>query len=49
VLAANGRPGGYSGSGGVKTKLKLLTIEGAKLSDEPTLFEKLPLTARPGR
>lgn len=49
VLAANGKPGGYSGSGGVKTKLKLLTIEGAKLSDEPSLFEKLPLTARPGR
>jgi methylated-DNA-[protein]-cysteine S-methyltransferase len=49
VLAANGKPGGYSGSGGVKTKLKLLTIEGAKLSDEPSLFEKLPLTSRPGR
>ena len=49
VLAANGKPGGYSGSGGVKTKLQLLTIEGAKLSEEPSLFEKLPLTARPGR
>jgi methylated-DNA-[protein]-cysteine S-methyltransferase len=49
VLAANGRPGGYSGSGGVKTKLKLLTIEGAKLSDEPSLFERLPLVSRPGR
>lgn len=47
VLAANGRPGGYSGSGGVKTKLKLLTIEGAKLSDEPSLFETLPLSAKP--
>ncbi|HVT55504.1 MAG TPA: methylated-DNA--[protein]-cysteine S-methyltransferase [Xanthobacteraceae bacterium] len=49
VLAANGKPGGYSGSGGVKTKLRLLTIEGAKLSDEPCLFDKLPLTARPVR
>jgi len=47
VLAANGKPGGYSGSGGVKTKLRLLTIEGAKLSDEPLLFEKLPLASRP--
>jgi methylated-DNA-[protein]-cysteine S-methyltransferase len=47
VLAANGKPGGYSGSGGVKTKLKLLTIEGAKISDEPSLFEKLPLASRP--
>ena len=47
VLAANGRPGGYSGSGGVKTKLKLLTIEGAKLSEEPSLFETLPLSAKP--
>ncbi len=47
VLAANGRPGGYSGAGGVKTKLQLLTIEGAKLSDEPSLFDRLPLEARP--
>jgi methylated-DNA-[protein]-cysteine S-methyltransferase len=49
VLAANGRPGGYSGSGGVRTKLKLLTIEGAQLSDEPSLFERLPLEARTDR
>lgn len=49
VLAANGKPGGYSGSGGVKTKLRLLTIEGAKLSDEPSLFDRLPLVSRPRR
>lgn len=49
VLAANSKPGGYSGSGGVKTKLRLLTIEGAKLSSEPSLFEKLPLASRPRR
>lgn len=49
VLAANGKPGGYSGSGGVKTKLRLLTIEGVKLSSEPSLFEKLPLASRPRR
>jgi methylated-DNA-[protein]-cysteine S-methyltransferase len=49
VLAANGRPGGYSGAGGVRTKLRLLTIEGARLSDEPSLFERLPLETRPNK
>jgi methylated-DNA-[protein]-cysteine S-methyltransferase len=47
VLAANGKPGGFSASGGVTTKLRLLTIEGAKTSDKPSLFESLPLAARP--
>lgn len=47
VLAANGKPGGYSGAGGVRTKLRLLTIEGAKTSDEPSLFEALPLASKP--
>lgn len=47
VLAANGKPGGYSAAGGVTTKLKLLTIEGAKTSDAPSLFETLPLASRP--
>jgi methylated-DNA-[protein]-cysteine S-methyltransferase len=47
VLAANGKPGGFSASGGVTTKLRLLTIEGAKTSDEPSLFESLPLASRP--
>jgi methylated-DNA-[protein]-cysteine S-methyltransferase len=47
VLAANGKPGGFSASGGVTTKLRLLTIEKAKISDEPSLFESLPLAARP--
>jgi methylated-DNA-[protein]-cysteine S-methyltransferase len=49
VLAAHGKPGGYSGSGGVRMKLKLLTIEGAKISEEPELFERLPLAAKPQR
>jgi methylated-DNA-[protein]-cysteine S-methyltransferase len=49
VLAANGKPGGFSASGGVTTKLRLLTIEGAKTSDEPSLFESLPLASRPRR
>jgi methylated-DNA-[protein]-cysteine S-methyltransferase len=49
VLAANGKPGGFSASGGVTTKLRLLTIERAKTSDTPSLFEDLPLAARPRR
>jgi methylated-DNA-[protein]-cysteine S-methyltransferase len=45
VLAAGGKPGGFSASGGVVTKLKLLTIEGAQPGG-PTLFDRLPLAAR---
>lgn len=48
VLAANGKSGGFSGAGGVVTKLKLLTIEGAS-PNGPTLFEHLPLEASPRR
>jgi methylated-DNA-[protein]-cysteine S-methyltransferase len=47
VLAANGKTGGFSAPGGVATKLRLLTIEGAQPGG-PTLFESLPLAA-PGR
>ncbi len=45
VLAASGKPGGFSASGGVVTKLKLLTIEGAQPGG-PTLFDDLPLAAK---
>jgi methylated-DNA-[protein]-cysteine S-methyltransferase len=45
VLAASGKSGGFSASGGVVTKLKLLTIEGAQPGG-PTLFDALPLEAR---
>lgn len=45
VLAANGKPGGFSAAGGVVTKLKLLSIEGAQPGG-PTLFDRLPLEAR---
>jgi methylated-DNA-[protein]-cysteine S-methyltransferase len=45
VLAANGKPGGFSAAGGVITKLKLLSIEGAQPGG-PSLFDKLPLEAR---
>ena len=46
VLAANGKTGGFSAPGGVVTKLRLLTIEGAEPSG-PTLFDQLPLAAAP--
>ena len=44
VLAANGKTGGFSAPGGVVTKLRLLTIEGAS-PNGPTLFDHLPLAA----
>jgi methylated-DNA-[protein]-cysteine S-methyltransferase len=46
VLAAGGKMGGFSAPGGVRTKLKLLSIEGAR-HGEPTLFERLPWVAAP--
>ena len=46
VLAANGKSGGFSAAGGVDTKLRLLTIEGAQPGG-PTLFDDLPLAVRP--
>lgn len=45
VLAADGKAGGFSAPGGVATKLRLLTIEGAQPGG-PTLFEHLPLQMR---
>ena len=44
VLAAGGKMGGFSGPGGVRTKLRLLSIEGASYG-EPGLFERLPWAA----
>lgn len=38
VVAADGRPGGFSAPGGVETKLRLLAIEGAVAAPPPTLF-----------
>lgn len=53
VLAAGGKPGGFSAPGGVATKLRLLTIEGAQpqgRAEGPMLFDRLPLAAaRPRR
>ena len=50
VMAAGDRTraktGGFSAPGGVVTKLRLLTIEGAQPGG-PTLFDSLPLAAAP--
>jgi len=53
VLAAGGKTGaykagGFSAPGGVATKLRLLTIEGAR-PGAPTLFDDLPLALAPQR
>ncbi|PZU94165.1 MAG: cysteine methyltransferase [Chelatococcus sp.] len=47
VLAAGGRTGGFSAEGGVETKLRILTIEKARTSPAPGLFDDLPLSVRP--
>ncbi|WP_172270576.1 methylated-DNA--[protein]-cysteine S-methyltransferase [Caulobacter sp. RHG1] len=39
VLAASGKMGGFSANGGAETKARLLTLERAKTSDVPTLFD----------
>jgi methylated-DNA-[protein]-cysteine S-methyltransferase len=44
VLAAGGKMGGFSAPGGVRTKLRLLSIEGAQYG-EPMLFDRLPWMA----
>lgn len=44
VLAAGGKMGGFSAPGGVRTKLRLLSIEGAQ-HGEPMLFDRLPWMA----
>jgi methylated-DNA-[protein]-cysteine S-methyltransferase len=38
VTAAGGKPGGFSARGGVNTKLKLLSIEGAAAAAQADLF-----------
>jgi methylated-DNA-[protein]-cysteine S-methyltransferase len=48
VLAAGGKMGGFSAPGGVRTKLRLLSIEGAQ-PEGPMLFDRLPLAAAPRR
>ncbi|HEV8692175.1 MAG TPA: methylated-DNA--[protein]-cysteine S-methyltransferase [Ideonella sp.] len=38
VLAAHAQAGGFSGPGGLKTKLKLLQLEGARFGEQAGLF-----------
>jgi methylated-DNA-[protein]-cysteine S-methyltransferase len=40
VLASGGRAGGFSAPGGVRTKLRLLEIEQARLGGAPGLFDR---------
>jgi methylated-DNA-[protein]-cysteine S-methyltransferase len=40
VIAAGGKTGGFSATGGVTTKLRLLEIERARLGNAPTLFDQ---------
>ena len=49
VLAAGGKMGGFSAPGGVRTKLRLLSIEGAQYGAEPMLFDRLPWAAAGSR
>jgi methylated-DNA-[protein]-cysteine S-methyltransferase len=49
VMASGGKLGGFSAAGGVTTKIRLLNVEGAQVGESPTLFESLPLAARPRR
>lgn len=46
VLAASGKTGGFSAPGGVDTKMRLLTIEKARTTDAPMLFDDLPLARK---
>ncbi|MGF9756975.1 methylated-DNA--[protein]-cysteine S-methyltransferase [Microvirga sp. 0TCS3.31] len=39
VVAADGKLGGFSASGGATTKRRLLAIEGARRDESPTLFD----------
>ena len=47
VVAADGRMHGFSGPGGVTTKLKLLEIEGYEPNPGPSLFEVHPAHMSP--
>ena len=40
VVAAGGKPGGFSARGGVKTKLRMLAIEGAPAAGTLPLFDE---------
>ena len=43
ILGAGGRSGGFSAPGGLETKARMLTIERARTSAAPMLFDDLPV------
>lgn len=47
ILAASGRTGGFSAPGGVDTKMRMLSIERARTSASPMLFDDLQLARAP--
>ena len=47
VLGANGKLTGFSATGGVATKLRMLEIEGAMVGETAGLFDLLPLAVKP--
>jgi methylated-DNA-[protein]-cysteine S-methyltransferase len=47
VVAAGGKPGGFSASGGARTKLRMLAIEGAEAGGARALFDAQPFVASP--
>lgn len=49
VVGTNRRLTGFSAYGGVETKLKMLTIERARIGDTPELFSDLPLAMKTRR
>ncbi len=49
VLAAGGKPGGFSANGGTATKLRMLAIEGAYVNHTPSLFDVADMPSRGAR
>lgn len=49
VMGSNGRLTGFSATGGIETKLRMLAIERARIGEAPALFDELPLAAKPRR
>lgn len=49
VVAAGGKPGGFSASGGAATKLRMLTIEGADAAGARPLFDETAFVALSNR
>ncbi|MEM1437333.1 MAG: MGMT family protein [Pseudomonadota bacterium] len=43
VIGASGKLTGFSAFGGVDTKLRLLSIEGAPIGAQPGLFDEFPV------